>query len=189
MKPHHMLCAALAALALPAAAAPETYTVDPAHTYPNFEVNHLGFSTARGMFTDTRGKITLDREARTGKIEIVVNTASLYTGHAKRDEHLKNEDFFDVAKYPTMTFRSDRLRFHKGELNGAEGALTLLGKTLPVTLTLTSFNCGPNPITKKQVCGANAVADIKRSAWGMDAYVPAVGDEVHLEIQIEAIRD
>lgn len=179
----------IAMFALPAIAAPESYTVDPAHTYPNFEVNHLGFSTARGMFTRTTGKIVLDRTAMTGSIDISIDATSLYTGHAKRDEHLRGDDFFDVAKYPTISFRSTRPRFHKGDLNGAEGELTLLGQTHPVTLTVTSFNCGQNPITKKPACGANAIATIKRSEWGMTAYVPAVGDEVHLEIQIEAVRD
>lgn len=170
-------------------AAPESYTADPAHTYANFEVNHLGFSTARGMFTSTSGNIVLDRSARTGSIDITIDTTSLYTGHAKRDEHLKGEDFFNVARFPTMRFKSTKPRFHKGDLNGADGELTLLGKTLPITLTVTSFSCGQHPIAKKPVCGANAIATIKRSDWGMAAYVPAVGDEVHLEIQIEAFKD
>ena len=170
-------------------AAPESYTADPAHTYANFEVNHLGFSTARGMFTSTSGNIVLDRSARTGSIDITIDTASLYTGHAKRDEHLRGEDFFNVAQFPTMRFKSTTPRFHKGDLNGADGELTLLGKTLPVTLTVTSFNCGQHPIAKKPVCGANAVATIKRSDWGMNAYVPALSDAVHLEIQIEAFKD
>jgi polyisoprenoid-binding protein YceI len=180
---------ASALLATPAFAGPESFTIDPAHTYPNFEVNHLGFSTARGMFTRTRGTIVLDRAAMTGSIDITIDTASLFTGHAKRDEHLRGEDFFNVAKFPTMTFKSTRLRYHKSVLNGAEGELTLLGISRPVTLTLTGFNCGEHPIAKKPVCGANAIATIKRSDWGMTAYVPAVGDEVHLEIQVEAFKD
>jgi polyisoprenoid-binding protein YceI len=178
-----------AAIATSGFAAPESYTVDPAHTYPNFEVNHLGLSTARGMFTRTSGKIVLDRVARTGSIDITIETASLFTGHAKRDEHLRGEDFFNVGQFPTMTFKSKNPRYHKSVLNGAEGELTMLGVTRPVTLTLTGFHCGEHPIAKKPVCGANAIATIKRSDWGMTAYVPAIGDEVQLKIQIEAFKD
>jgi polyisoprenoid-binding protein YceI len=189
VKLHAAATLVIAMTALSAVAAPESYTVDPAHTFPNFEINHLGFSTARGMFTRTSGTIVLDRTAMTGSIDITIDTTSLYTGHAKRDEHLRGEDFFNVAQYPTMTFKSTKPRFHKGDLNGAEGELTLLGKTLPVTLTVTSFHCGLNPIFKKQACGANAIATIKRSEWGMNAYVPVIGDEVQLEIEVEAFRE
>lgn len=178
-----------AALSLPVAAAPESYTIDPNHTYPNFELNHLGFSNMRGTFTSSRGKVVLDRDNLSGSIDITIDTGSVFTGHAKRDQHLRNEDFFNVAQFPTMTFKSTKLRFHKGDLNGAEGELTLLGKTRPVTLTITNFNCGQHPITKKPACGANAIATIKRSEFGMDAYVPALSDEVKLYIGVEAYRD
>lgn len=175
-------------LALPAAAE-QSYTIDPDHTYPGFEVNHLGFSNMRGTFTSTRGKIVIDRQALSGSVDITVDTGSVFTGHEKRDKHLRGEEFFNVARFPTMTFRSTKLRFHKGEPNGAEGELTLLGKTRPVTLTITGFNCGEHPITRKPACGANAIATIKRSEFGMGAYVPAVSDEIKLYIGVEAYRD
>lgn len=189
MKLNAAVFTATAMVASTSLAAPESYTADPAHTYANFEVNHLGFSTARGMFTSTSGNIVLDRSARTGSIDITIDTASVYTGNAKRDEHLRGEDFFNVSQFPTMSFKSTKPRFHKDDLNGADGELTLLGKSRPVTLTVTSFACGQHPIAKKPVCGANAIATIKRSDWGMNAYVPAISDVVHLELQIEAFKD
>ncbi len=174
-----------AAFALPAAAA-DTYTIDPSHTYPSFEISHLGFSTMRGTFDATSGSVTLDPAAKTGSIEISIDTASIDTGHAKRDDHLKSEEFFNVAKFPAMTYKATKLKFNGDKLVGADGELTLLGVTKPVSLTLTAFNCGPHPMTKKPVCGANATAVIKRSEFGMTTYVPAVGDEVKISIEVEA---
>jgi len=170
-------------------AAMESYTVDPVHTYPGFEINHLGFSNMRGTFDSTKGRITLDRAARTGTIEIVIDTASVDTGYAKRDEHLRAPEFFNVAAFPTMTYRASRMLFEGDRPSGAEGQLTLLGKTLPVNLTITSFQCGQNPVNKKQMCGANAVTTIKRSQFGMTTYVPGISDEVTITIGVEAIRD
>lgn len=175
-------------LALPAVAA-DSYTADPAHTYPNFEVGHLGFSTSRGVFEKTTGKITLDTAAKAGTVDITIDTASLHTGWAKRDEHLKSEEFFNVAKFPTMTYKSSRLEFDGDKLTGVEGELTLLGVTKPVSLAVTDFKCGAHPINKKAMCGANASATIKRSDFGLSAYIPAIPDDVKLEIQIEATKD
>lgn len=175
-------------MSVPAFAA-DSYTVDSGHTYPSFEINHLGFSIQRGRFDKSGGRITLDTSARTGTVEITIDTASINTGHAKRDEHLRSEDFFDVGRFPTMTFKSDKLRFNGDKLVGAEGELTLLGVTRPVTLAVDAFSCGTHPIMKKPVCGANATATIKRSEFGMKTYVPAVGDDVHIAIQVEAFKD
>lgn len=177
-----------AAFALPAAAA-DSYTIDPSHTYPSFEINHLGFSTMRGTFDATSGSVTLDPAAKSGSIEISIDTASIDTGHAKRDEHLKTDEFFNVAKFPSMTYKSTRLKFNGDKLAGADGELTLLGVTRPVSLAVTSFNCGPHPMNKKPVCGANATATIKRSEFGMKTYVPAVGDEVKISIEVEAVKN
>ena len=176
------------AFAVPALAA-QSYTIDPDHTYPGFEVNHLGFSNMRGTFTSCRGLVVLDPEKTAGSIEITIDTGSVFTGHAKRDQHLRGEDFFNVARYPTMTFTATKLGFKQGELTAAEGELTLLGKTRPVILTITNFSCGPNPISKKATCGANAIGTIRRSEFGMVAYVPAVSDEVRLYIEVEAYRE
>jgi polyisoprenoid-binding protein YceI len=178
-----------AAFATPALAAPENYTIDPKHTLPSFEINHLGFSTQRGRFNSTSGKITLDREAKRGTVLVTIDTASVDTGVAKLEEHLRAEDFFNVAQYPTMTFKSNNMKFNGDVPVAAEGELTMLGVTKPVTLTLTSFKCGPNPVAKKDACGADATATVKRSDFGMKYGLPAVGDEVKLMINVEAFKD
>jgi len=177
-----------AACALPANAA-ETYTVDPDHTYPNFQINHLGFSTMHGRFGATRGKIALDPAAKSGSIDITIDASSVDTGQAKRDKHLRSEEFFNVEKYPALTYKSTRLKFDGARLAGADGELTMLGVTKPVALDVSAFHCGANPINKKPMCAANAIATIKRSEFGMNAYVPAVGDEVKITIEVEALRD
>jgi polyisoprenoid-binding protein YceI len=177
-----------AAFTLPAAAA-DSYTVDPDHTYPSFEINHLGFSTMHGTFDSTSGKVVLDTAAKTGSIDISIDTASLDTGHAKRDKHLRSEEFFNVARFPAMVFKSNKLKFNGDKLVGADGDLTLLGVTKPVSLTMTSFNCGMHPMAKKPACGGNATAAIKRTDFGMGAYVPGVSDEVKISIQVEALKD
>lgn len=171
------------------ALAAETYTIDATHTYPMFEVNHLGFSTQRGRFNKTSGKITLDREAKKGSIEAVVDVTSLDMGLDKWDAHLKSEDFFNAEKFPTMTFASDKLKFDGIKLTGAEGTLTLLGVTRPVKLSITNFKCGEHPMNKKPLCGAEVVTSIKRSEFGMTKYVPAVGDEVKISFPVEAYKD
>ena len=177
-----------AAFALPAAAA-DSYTVDPSHTYPNFEINHLGFSTMHGRFGATTGKIVLDTAAKSGSIDITIDATSIDTGHAKRDTHLKSDEFFNVGKFPTLTYKSTKLKFDGDKLSGADGELTLLGVTKPVSLAVNAFKCAPHPMNKKPMCGANAITTIKRSDFGLSAYVPAVGDEVTISIEVEAVKD
>ncbi len=177
-----------AAIAFPAAAA-DSYTVDSAHTYPNFEINHLGFSTMHGRFGGTSGKITLDTAAKSGSIDITIDATAIDTGFAKRDAHLKSEEFFNVGKFPTLAYKATKLKFNGDKLSGADGELTLLGVTKPVPLVITAFNCAAHPMTKKPMCGANATATLKRSDFGLSAYVPAVGDEVKISIEVEAAKD
>ena len=192
------LAPVLFALALPfaAIAASETYVLDPTHTNPNFSVNHLGMSTVYGHFERATGKVVLDRAAKTGSIEVKIPTATISTGDAKRtdgqrsrDEHLRATDFFNVAEFPDMVFKSTKLSFNGDKLQTAEGTLTLLGVTKPVTLTATAFNCGVNPMIKKDMCGADMVATIKRSDFGMKYGVPAIGDEVKLFIAVEGYKE
>jgi polyisoprenoid-binding protein YceI len=183
-----MATTCILAVNFPAWAAPVSYAVDPKHTYASFEIDHLGFSMARGTFDMTSGSITLDSVAASGKIEIVIETASIDTGLAKRDEHLRAREFFNVKQYPTMTFVATSLRFDGDRLIAAHGQLTMLGKTLPVSLDITRFNCGQHPIRKKPACGADVVTTIRRSDWGMTTYVPVIGNEVTIRIGVEAIR-
>jgi polyisoprenoid-binding protein YceI len=178
----------VSAFALPAIAA-DSYSIDPNHTFPSFEINHLGFSNLRGVFNSSSGKIVLDPAGKGGSMEISVDTASVTTGQAKRDEHLRSDEFFNVAKFPNMTFKSNKLKYNGDKLVGADGDLTLLGVTKPVSLTVTYFNCGVNPISKKPTCGGNATGTIKRSDFGMKAFAPGISDEVKLFISAEASKD
>jgi polyisoprenoid-binding protein YceI len=192
------ILAVLAVGALPAiaAAAPESFTIDPYHTYPNFWVEHWGLSMMHGRFDRTTGKFTLDRAAKSGSVELTIETGSINTGDndkgarpRSRDEHLRAADFFNVAEFPRMTFRSTKVGFG-GELpTTVEGNLTLLGVTKPVTLTFERFKCGQNPFNKKDRCGGNAVGKIKRSDFGMKTAIPAVGDELTLNIMFEGDKD
>lgn len=183
-------------LPLGAVAAPETYTLDPAHTTPNFTIQHLGMSTVYGHFERATGKVTIDRAAKTGSIEVKVPTTTISTGDAKRsdggrsrDEHLRTTDFFNVAEYPDMTFKSTKMNFAGDKVASIDGTLTLLGVSKPVTLTATSFNCGANPMSKKEMCGADLTTTIKRSDFGMKYALPAIGDEVKLMIAVEAYKE
>jgi polyisoprenoid-binding protein YceI len=177
-----------ATLAAPVIAA-DSYTIDTRHTFPSFEINHLGFSTQRGRFDKTSGKLTLDLAAKRGSIDVVIDANSINTGLEELHQHLKGEDFFDTAQYPTLSFTSKSLKFNGDQLVGADGELTLHGVTKPVSLTIDAFKCAPHPMNKKPMCGANAVTTIKRSEFGMSKYVPAVSDEVKIAIQIEAVKD
>jgi polyisoprenoid-binding protein YceI len=170
-------------------AATETYQIDPRHTYPVFEVNHLGYSLQRGRFNKATGQIALDTAAKKGSVQLTIDVASLDMGLADWDKHMLSEDFFNVAKYPTITFQSDKLTFEGDKLVGADGNLTLLGVTRPVKLTVTGFNLGNHPMTKKAMGGANISTTIKRSDFGMAKMVPAVGDEVKIVVPVEAYKD
>jgi polyisoprenoid-binding protein YceI len=171
------------------AIASPSYTVDPKHTFPSFEISHLGFSIQRGRFDRTSGKVTLDPDKGTGSINIAVETASISTGLTELEKHLRGQDFLDAAHFPQITFVSDKLIFNKDQLIAADGIMTLHGVSKPVHLAIDHFYCGMNLIAMKDTCGANATATIKRSDFGVDKYVPKVGDEVKIDIQIEATKD
>jgi polyisoprenoid-binding protein YceI len=172
---------------LPAAA--ESFSVDSRHTFPSFEVNHLGFSIQRGRFNRTSGKITLDTAEKKGSVDITIDAASIDTGLDKLEQQLRGEDFFNVARHPAITYKSEAFIFEGDKVKSVAGNLTLLGVTRPVTLTAAYFNCADHPMTKKKACGGDFVATIKRTDFGMKYAVPAVADEVTLRIQVEAFRD
>ena len=184
-----LLTALLASLfAVPVWAA-DNYTIDSRHTWPVFEVNHMGFSTQRGRFNKSSGKIVLDAAAKKGSVELVIETASLDMGLDKWDEHMKSDEFFNVAQFPTMRFVSDKLVFDGDKVVAAEGSFTLLGVTKPLTLTVSNFRCAMHPMAKKPACGADISATLKRSEFGMAKYVPMVSDEVRISSPIEALKD
>ena len=180
---------ALAFAAVPALAAPETYIVDQGHTFPRFEYSHFGFSSQTSRFDKTSGKIVLDRASHTGSVDITIDTKSVDSGFATFNGHLQGEDFFDTEKYPTITFKSSKLKFDGDKLASVDGDLTIKGITKPVTLTVTSFLCMPHPITKKDACGANAVTHIKRSEFNAGKYAPYVSDDVTITLPIEASKE
>jgi len=183
------LAASLVAVATSASAAPEGFTLDSRHTFPTFQVNHLGISMQFGRFNKTTGKIVVDREARTGTADIAIDPASIDMGIDKWDEAMRGEDWFNVAQFPTVTFKSPRLLFEGDKVVGAEGEFTLLGVTRPLTLKLSGFNCIAHPLNKKTVCGGTATATIKRSEFGLTRQLPGIGDEVSLTIPVEAFKD
>jgi len=194
------LAAGLIAAALPftAAAAPESFTIDTYHTFPYFEVVHLGTSVIRGHFQKITGKMVLDTAAKSGTIELAVPTVTLTTGDndkgsrpRARDEHMRSPDFFNVAEFPTMSYKGKATKFNGDAPAAVEGELTLLGVTKPLTLTMERWKCGPDPRTqgKRYFCGGNATGAFNRSDFGMKFIVGPVSDEVKLWISIEAFRD
>ncbi|MEW6131597.1 MAG: YceI family protein [Pseudomonadota bacterium] len=179
----------LASIAGGALAAPETFDIDPTHTAPRFEYSHFGFSNQVHRFDKTSGKIVLDREAKTASVDVSIDARSVNTGYAVFNEHIQGEDFFDTAKYPTITFKSTKVEFEGDKPVAVEGNLTIKGVTRPVTLTVNSFQAKPHPMRKRDAIGANAVARIKRSDFNMGKYAPNVSDEVTLSISVEAVKE
>ena len=179
--------AAALGCALPAWAASESYRVDSDHTIPAFEVTHLGLTFVRGLFRKTSGHITLDRTAKTGDLEVVIDTATVTTNLERRDKLIR--DWLKVEEFPTMVYRAKSLRFSGEDVVGADGELTLLGITKPVSLNVTHFICIVHPVNKRQICGADGTAQIKRVDFGLSALSNSVGLEVTVRFGIEAIKE
>ncbi len=179
----------LCALPVAAIAAPETFNIDAGHTAPRFEYSHFGYSMQQHRFDKTSGKIVLDRAARSGSVDVTIDTTSVNTGLALFNGHIQGADFFDTAKYPAITFKSTAVKFDGDKPVAIEGNLTIKGVTKPVTLTVTHFHTMPHPMLKKDAIGANAVAKIKRSEFNMGKYAPNVGDDVTLTIAVEAVKE
>jgi len=182
------LFAALAAVSIAAQAAPVTYTIDNSHTYPYFTYDHLGFSKQTHRFDKTTGTVTLDRKAKTGSVDVVIDTTSVNTGYALFNEHIQAADFFDTQVYPTITFKSTGMKFKGDQPASVTGNLTIKDVTKPVTLKITHFKCQPHPMLKVDACGANATTTVKRSEFNMGKNVPFVSDEVTLTLAIEAVN-
>jgi polyisoprenoid-binding protein YceI len=177
------------AAALPAAAEVETFNIDPGHTFPAYEIGHMGYSIQRGRFNKTRGTITLDVAAKAGSVDVSVDTASVSSGHEKLDENLRGPDFFNAARYPQITFKSNDLTFEGDRVTKARGTLSLNGISQPVTLDVTRFKCGLHPVFMRKMCGAELSATIRRSDFEMKYGIPMVSDEVLLRINVEALKD
>ncbi len=182
--------AMLAVMTGSAWAAPVTYDVDPNHTYPSFEADHMGgLSVWRGKFDKSSGTVVLDKDQGTGTVKITVDTASIDFGHPKLNEHAKSNEMFDVQKFPQAIYEGKLTKFKNGAPTEVDGQLTLHGVTKPVKLTVNQFKCMINPMSKKEVCGADASATFNRSDFGIsfgDKY--GFKQEVKLQIQVEGIR-
>lgn len=166
----------------------QTYTIEPSHTYPSFEADHMGISVWRGKFTKTRGTVTLDRTAKTGSMEITIDADSIDFGHKQMNKEARGEKFFNTEKFPVVTYKSQSIKFSGDTPIAAEGDLTLLGITRPVMLTINKFKCIRHPLYQREVCGADASAEFKRTDFGMDFGVPKyAAPEVKLAIQVEAL--
>jgi polyisoprenoid-binding protein YceI len=173
-----------------AIAASTTYTVDPDHTHPSFEVDHFGgLSTWRGTFKKTSGTVTIDTEAKTGTVNVVIDTASIDFAHDKLNEHVSSPEILDVAKYPSAEYRGKFVEFANGVPRSISGELTLHGVTKPLALTINSFKCIQHPMLKKQVCGADASGSFNRADFGVN-YGQQYGfkQDVLLRIQVEGVK-
>ncbi|HET9390455.1 MAG TPA: YceI family protein [Steroidobacteraceae bacterium] len=182
--------AMLALITGAALAAPVKYDIDPNHTHPSFAADHFGgLSVWRGMFEKSSGTIELDKDKGTGTVQITVDMSSIQFGMPKLNEHARSADMFDVAKYPTATYKGKLAKFKDGSPTEVEGELTMHGVTKPVTLTIDEFKCMINPMSKKEVCGADAGATINRADFGV-SYGEKLGfkQQVKLAIQVEAIK-
>ena len=185
---NRIVLASMAALVGASAfAAPVTYVLDPAHTYPSFSADHLGgLSVWRGKFNSTSGKVVYDKDAKSGSLDVTVDINSINFGMPKLDEHAKSAEIFDATKYPTATFSGKFTKFNGSAPAEAQGTLTMHGVTKPVTLKIDSFKCMQSPLTKKEVCGVEVSSTINRADFGVnygDKY--GFNQEVKLQIQAE----
>ncbi|MTV38834.1 YceI family protein [Duganella radicis] len=186
MKLQILIATLLAASATSAIAA--TYNIDPTHTYPSFEADHMGLSVWRGKFDKTSGTVNLDTAAKTGALDVKIDASSIDFGFDKMNSHAKGADMFNVEKFPTITYTSKSFKFEGDKLVAVDGELTLLGVTKPVALKVNKFKCIMHPRLKREVCGADASAEFKRSDFGLNYGLPNFSPEVKLAIQIEAIK-
>ena len=173
-----------------ALATPVNYNIDPDHTHPEFEADHFnGLSVWRGLFKKSSGTITMDKDAGTGTVNVEIATASIDFGHDKLNEHASSPDMFDVAKYPTATYKGKLTQFVAGAPTQVDGELTLHGVTKPVVLKINSFKCIMHPVLKREVCGADASAMINRADYGIN-YGEKYGfkQDVTLHLSVEAVK-
>lgn len=184
-----LFAVAAATVVTAGAAQAATYAIDPTHTFVTFEISHFGATTNRGRFDKKQGSVEFDRAAKTGKVDITIDTTSVNTGTPQFDKHLQSADLFDAAKHPTIKFVSDKFSFNGDKVSEVTGQLTLLGKTAPVTLKATQFNCYDSPMLKREVCGGDFETTIDRTQWGMNYGVEwGFPKNVRLVVQIEAVK-
>ena len=187
-----MIASILMSVPLVSFAAAESFTIDPAHTYPHFKISHLGFSTMQGRFNKTSGTLTVDKAGETGSVDITIDATSVDTGFKKRDDHLRSPDFLSAAEFPEITYQSSKVKINADNSAVVEGTLTIMGTSKSVTLDVSKMQCGIHPMDPKKqkyVCGFDATAKIKRSDFGINYGLPAIGDDMALSFEVEAVRN
>jgi len=183
-----LLATVLAASAAVGHAQSATYAIDPSHTFVTFEATHFGTSTNRGRFDKKSGTVQFDKAAKSVKVDISIDMASINTGTEAFNKHLTSKDFFNAGEFATARFVADSARFNGDKLVEVSGNLTMLGKTAPVVLKATNFNCYENPMLKREVCGGDFETTLQRSQWGMAYGLPGIPDSVRLTVQVEAVK-
>ncbi|MES2104723.1 MAG: YceI family protein [Pseudomonadota bacterium] len=179
----------IATLSSSAFASPETFVIDGTHTFPRFSYNHFGFTKQLSRFNKTAGKIVLDKEAKTGSVDVTIDMKSVDTGYDVFNGYIQGEDFFDTEKYPTATFKSTKVHFDGDKPVTVDGDLTIKGVSKPVTLAIDSFQLMAHPMLKRNAIGANASAKVKRTDFNAGKYASYVGDDVTIDIAVEAIKE
>jgi polyisoprenoid-binding protein YceI len=165
------------------------YAIDPTHTFVTFEIMHFGTSTNRGRFDKNSGSVQLNRAAKSGKVDLTIDMASINTGTAGFDKHLRGTDFFDVEKHPSSKFSAEKFSFNGDKVTEVAGNLTMMGKTNPVVLKASNFNCFQHPMLKREVCGGDFETTIDRTQWGVDYGLKwGFPKDVRLVIQVEAVK-
>lgn len=180
--------ALITAAAMPALAAPETYAIDGGHTFPRFSYSHFGMSTQLSRFNKTTGTVVLDKAAKTGSVEVLIDMKSVDTGFTVFNGHIQGEDFLDTAKFPTAAFKSTKVVFDGDKPTAIEGNLTIKDVTKPVTLKVTNYVNMAHPMLKKDAIGADATVVVKRTEFNAGKYAPNVGDDVTITVSLEAIK-
>ena len=178
-----------AALLSAGAAQAADYAVDPTHTFATFEISHFGASVNRARFDKKEGQIEFDRAAKTGKVDISLDIASVNSGTAAFDKHLQSADIFNAAQFPKARFVSDKFVFNGDKVSEVQGQLTLLGKTQPVSFKANQFNCYESPMLKREVCGGDFEATIDRAAFGVNYGIDwGFPKNVRIVLQVEAVK-
>jgi polyisoprenoid-binding protein YceI len=180
---------AAALLGAPAAAQPVAYQFDPTHSFVTFEVLHFGTSTTRGRFGPLSGDVLLDREARTGRVQVVIDVAAVSTGLPVLDSRLRQGDLLATAAFPQAYFVAERFEFGAdGAVAAVGGVLTLRGVGQGLRLQAQRFRCYTNPLLRREVCGGDFEGELSRSAFGITFGDPFIGETVRLKVSVEAIR-
>lgn len=166
-----------------------SFKLDPNHANVRFAIDHFGTTTNQGGFYGVNGDLEYNPAKRTGSINVDIPVNNLDTGNEHFTNHLKSAEFFNAEKYPTANFKSTKFHFKNGKVTQVDGNLTMLGKTNPVSLKATKFNCYDSPMLKAKVCGGDFETTIDRTKWGMDTYVKmGMSKNVKLNVQIEAAQ-